>query len=102
MNGEELLLLSTLTATSLLADRLALTLDVPLAPGDRSALSSLFTAAHQLAARLNARIVDDNGRPVDANAQGAIAAELDKLYEEMRAAGVEPGGPRAQRLYAVA
>jgi hypothetical protein len=95
-------LLSTLTATSLLADRLTLTLDVPLAPGDRDSLAGLFTAAHQLAARLNARIVDDNGRPVDANAQGTIAAELDKLYEEMRAAGIEPGGPRAQRLYAVA
>ncbi|MGB2818703.1 MAG: hypothetical protein WBA53_09280 [Burkholderiaceae bacterium] len=95
-------LLSTLTAASLLADRLALTLDVPLAPGDSSALAALFTAAHQLAARLNARIVDDNGRPVDANAQGTIGAELEKLYEEMRAAGIEPGGPRAQRLYAVA
>ena len=95
-------LLSNLTATSLLADRLALALDVPLAPGDSSALAALFTAAHQLAARLNARIVDDNGRPVDANAQGTIGAELEKLYEEMRAAGIEPGGPRAQRLYAVA
>jgi hypothetical protein len=93
-------LLSTLTAVSLLADRLALTLDVPLAPGDSSALAALFTAAHQLAARLNARIVDDNGRPVDANAQGTIGAELEKLYAEMRAAGIEPGGPRAQRLYA--
>jgi hypothetical protein len=95
-------LLSTLTATSLLADRLALTLDVALAPGDRDSLAALFTAAHQLAARLNARIVDDNGRPVDANAQGTIGAELEKLYDEMRTAGIEPGGPRAQRLYAVA
>jgi len=95
-------LLSTLTTTSLLADRVALTLDVPLAPGDRESLGALFTAAHQLAARLNARIVDDNGRPVDANAQGTIGAELEKLYDEMRAAGIEPGGPRAQRLYAVA
>jgi len=95
-------LLSTLTTTSLLADRVALALDVPLAPGDRESLGALFTAAHQLAARLNARIVDDNGRPVDANAQGTIGAELEKLYVEMRAAGIEPGGPRAQRLYAVA
>jgi hypothetical protein len=95
-------LLLTLTATSLLADRLTLTLDVPLAPGDRDSLGGLFTAAHQIAARLGARIVDDNGRPVDATAHGTIAAELEKLYEEMRAAGIEPGGPRAQRLYAVA
>ena len=70
--------------------------------GRPQSLAALFTAAHQLAARLNARIVDDNGRPVDANAQGTIGAELEKLYDEMRAAGIEPGGPRAQRLYAVA
>lgn len=95
-------LLATLNATSLLADRLALTLDVPLGPGDRSAPAALFTAAHQLAARLNARIVDDNGRPVETTAHETIGAELEKLYEEMRAAGIEPGGPRAQRLYAVA
>jgi hypothetical protein len=94
-------LLLTLTSTSLLADRLTLTLDVPLAPGDREALAALFIAAHQLAARLNARIVDDNGRPVDSAAQGTIGAQLDTLYDEMRAAGIEPGGPRAQRLFAV-
>ncbi len=91
----------TLTSASLLADRLGLSLDVPLAAGDRSALAALFTAAHQLAARLNTRIVDDNGRPVDATAQATIGAELDKLYDDMRAAGVEPGGARAQRLFAV-
>jgi hypothetical protein len=92
----------TLASASLLADRLALTLDVPLAAGQRESLAVLFTAAHQLAARLNARIVDDNGRAVDSTAHETIGAELDKLYEEMRAAGIEPGGPRAQRLYAVA
>jgi hypothetical protein len=94
-------LLLTLNAASLLSDRLALSLDVPLAPGDRGSLAGLFTAAHHFAARLDARIVDDNGRPVDAAALDAIGGELDKLYEEMRAAGIEPGGPRAQRLYAV-
>jgi hypothetical protein len=95
-------LLLTLASTSLLADRLTLTLDVPLAPGDRESLAALFIAAHQLAARVNARIVDDNGRPIDATAQGTIGAELATLYDEMRAAGVEPGGTRAHRLYAVA
>lgn len=97
--GRQLL---TLASTSLLADRLALTLDVPLAPGDRDSLAALFIAAHQLAARVNAVIVDDNGRPVETTAHETIGAELEKLYEEMRAAGIEPGGPRAQRLYAVA
>ena len=93
---------ATLTSTSLLADRLALSLDVPLAAGDGSALAALFTAAHQLAARLNARIVDDNGRPIEPTAQATIAAELTNLYEAMRTAGIEPGSSRARRLYAVA
>ena len=59
----------------------------------------LFAAAHQLAARLNARVVDDNGRVVEATAQSAIEAELEKLLGDMRAAGIEPGSMRARRLY---
>ena len=39
----------------------------------------LFEVAHQLAARLNARVVDDNGRVVEATAQSAIESELEKL-----------------------
>ena len=59
----------------------------------------LFEAAHQLAARLNARVVDDNGRVVEATAQSTIEAELEKLLADMRAAGIEPGSMRARRLY---
>lgn len=95
-DGQPLL---TVTATSLLADRLAIALDVPLVAADQVPLSVLFATAHQLAPRLNARIVDDNKRPVEAAAQATIEGELEKLYGEMRAAGVEPGGVRARRLY---
>jgi len=95
-DGQPLL---TVTATSLLADRLAIALDVPLVAADQVPLAVLFATAHQLAPRLNARIVDDNGRPVEAAAQATIEGELEKLYGEMRAAGFEPGGLRARRLY---
>jgi hypothetical protein len=30
----------------------------------------------------------------------AVAEQLERLYAEMRAAGIEPGSARAQRLYA--
>lgn len=82
------------------ADRIALVLDVPLVSPAAAPLSALFAAAEQLAARLGARIVDDNGRPIHPGSMAAIAGQLERLYAEMRAAGIEPGSPRAQRLYA--
>jgi hypothetical protein len=82
------------------ARRIALELDVPLVPPTARPLDALFAAAEQLAARLGARIVDDNGRPIHAGSLPAIAEQLERLYAEMRAAGIEPGSARAHRLYA--
>jgi hypothetical protein len=79
--------------------RLAITLDVPLAPSEPPPVALLFGTAHGMAERMNARVVDDNGRAVQADAQSAIEAELETLATEMRAAGIEPGSPRARRLY---
>lgn len=90
----------SMTAASWPTPRLALMLDVPRAATSPPPVSSLFAIAHQLAARLNARVVDDNGRAVEAAAQSAIEAELGTLIGDMRAAGIEPGSPRARRLYA--
>ena len=80
--------------------KLAITLDVPRAASEPPPLSVLFTTASQMAARLDARVVDDNGRAVESVAQSAIETELEKLTAEMRAAGIEPGSARARRLYA--
>ena len=91
--------LSMTSAASFPAQRLTLTLDVPASTAHPSPLSILFAAAHQLAARLNARVVDDNGRVVESAAQSAIEVELEKLVGDMRAAGIEPGSVRARRLY---
>ena len=87
------------SAASFPAQRLTFTLDVPASTANPPPLSMLFAAAHQLAARLNARVVDDNGRVVESGAQSAIEAELEKLVGDMRAAGIEPGSVRARRLY---
>jgi hypothetical protein len=95
--GEPLFCLS---AQALPTDRLALELDVPLAPVAADPLRTLFKVADTLAIDLGARLVDDNGRPVNAASLSGVAEQLDALYAEMRAAGVEPGSARARRLYA--
>jgi hypothetical protein len=62
-------------------------------------VQQLFGLSNQLATQLNARIVDDNARPIDSQSVAAIEAQLTKLYEQMRNAGIDPGGDRARRLY---
>lgn len=92
-------LLFRLMPLSLLTDRLMLELDVPLAPVDDDPLRLMFNAALQMSSALHARLVDDNGRPIDAASLAAIEAQLQALVTDMRAAGIEPGGTRAARLY---
>ncbi len=79
--------------------RLQLELDVPLAPPSAKPLQAMFAAASELAALLNARVVDDHGRPIAPGSIEAIERPLQSLYEQMRAADIEPGSPRAQRLF---
>ncbi len=98
-DAEQPVALSMTPAASFPVQRLTLSLDVPSSVANPAPISVLFEAAHQIAARLNARIVDDNGKTVEPDAQSAIAGELEKLVGEMRAAGIEPGSARARRLY---
>jgi hypothetical protein len=88
-----------LTTPAARTDRLALELDVPLAPVAADPLRSLFKSADALAVELGARLIDDNGRPVNAASLSGIAEQLDALYAEMRSAGIEPGSARARRLF---
>jgi len=90
----------SLKADAFSTDRLTLELDVPLAPETAEPLRSLFKTADSLAVELGARVIDDNGRPVNAASLSGVAEQLEALYAEMRAAGIEPGSARAQRLYA--
>ena len=99
IDTEHPIALSMNTAASFPTQRVSLALDVPRSSANPSPLSILFDVAHRLAARLNARVVDDNGRIVESAAQSAIESELERLAADMRAAGIEPGSTRAHRLY---
>ena len=88
-----------LTMPAPACDRILLELDVPTIGVGEGAVQQLFGLSNQLAALLNARIVDDNARPIDSHSVSAIEAQLAKLYEQMRSSGIDPGGERARRLY---
>ncbi len=89
----------SLTRASPLADKLSLELDVPTVSMDADPLRQMFGVAQQLSVNLQASLVDDNGRIIDAAALSAIEMQLQSLLAEMRTAGIEPGSPRALRLY---
>ncbi len=91
--------LFTVAAVSSPVEKLLLELDVPRVAPAAQPLRAMFAVATQLASALEARIVDDNGKPVQAASIEAIEHQLASLYEEMAAAGIEPGSVRARRLY---
>lgn len=80
--------------------RLALELDIALAPVAANAFAAMVDSARDLADALDGRVVDDNGKPIEPKSVEAIERQLAQVFEEMRAAGIEPGTTRARRLYA--
>jgi FtsZ-interacting cell division protein ZipA len=76
-----------------------LELDIPRAPGDAGALACLRSFAEQFAAGLGGALVDDNRAPLSAAGFDAIAAQLEPVYEAMRAQGIPAGSPIALRLF---
>ncbi|SPE22235.1 exported hypothetical protein [Burkholderiales bacterium] len=91
--------LYTLEADSVSMKRLLLEFDIAVAPIGERGLRSMVESATALANTLGARVVDDNGEPVAAASMDAVEAQLARVYEEMTAAGIEPGSARARRLY---
>jgi hypothetical protein len=79
--------------------RLGLELDLALAPPGAHAFAAMVQSARELADALDGRVVDDNGQPIEARSVQAIEQQLERAYQEMRAAGIEPGSTRARRLY---
>src|SRR5882672_7805393 len=98
-DGASGLPLFTLIVDGAPIDRVLLELDVPLAPAADGPLSAMVETANQLAAMLGARVVDDNGRPIDNGSVAAIERQLSELVADRRSAGLDPGAPRAMRLY---
>jgi hypothetical protein len=81
------------------ADGVSLVLDVPRAADPARAFEAMARAGRALAASRGARLVDDNGNPLDERALAAIAAELQAVHARLAAAGVEPGSELALRLF---
>jgi len=55
--------------------------------------------AKRLATTLEAALVDDNRRPLPEASLGAIRSQVQQVVAAMRAAHIEPGSPRALRLF---
>jgi len=79
--------------------RLLLELDVPVVSPALRPLQAMYAAAAELAVLLNARVVDDHGRPIAPGSIEALEPALQGLYAKMRAADIEPGSERARRLF---
>jgi hypothetical protein len=80
-------------------NRVLLELDIAVAPVAAQPFRAMVESAWALAGVLGARVVDDNGAPIEARSVDAIDAQLARVYADMRAAGIEPGSIRARRLY---
>lgn len=79
--------------------QLSLILDVPRSPADEQAFARMASVARGLAKRLEADVVDDNGRPLAEGAELAIDKQLQTLYTRLDDAGLAAGSARATRVF---
>lgn len=80
-------------------DRIDLLLDVPNSPADNQAFSRMASVGRDLAGRLNATLVDDQGQAVSEAADKAIDEQLRDMYGKLEQAGFPAGGERAVRVF---
>lgn len=81
-------------------DRLTLLLDVPRSPANPVNFGRMLEVGMELARRVGAEVVDDQGRPLASGADVAIDQQLQALYAQLDAAGLTAGGVRARRVFA--
>ncbi|MCI2807090.1 cell division protein ZipA C-terminal FtsZ-binding domain-containing protein [Eoetvoesiella caeni] len=80
-------------------DRLDLLLDLPNSPADEQAFSRMASVGRDLAGRLDAELVDDQGRPLSDGADHAIDAQLFELYAALAGHGFPASEARTVRLF---
>lgn len=80
-------------------DRLDLLLDVPRSQPDEHAFSRMACVGRDLATRLEATLVDDQGQPVQESADHAIDEKLHDLYNNLEKAGFPAAETRTARLF---
>ena len=81
-------------------DRLDLLLDLPNSPADEQAFSRMASVGRDLAGRLGAILLDDQGRPVSEGADRSVDEQLLKLYRGLERAGFPAGSDRTVRVFA--
>ncbi len=81
-------------------DRLSLLLDVPCSPPEARAFGRMIEVGFELAQRIGAELVDDQGHPLQTGADAAIDERLQILYVQLEAAGLSAASPRARRVFA--
>ena len=77
-----------------------LLLDVPRVVDPPRAFDQMRLLAKRLTKTLDGTLVDDNRRPLDDDALGAIRGQVQATAVALREAHIEPGGARALRLFA--
>ena len=78
---------------------LTLLLDVPVVAPERDGFGAMLACARAMVGRLDATIVDDSGQPLLDPALAEINGQVLEFYEEMAAADIPAGSPRALRLF---
>jgi len=81
-------------------DKLSLLLDVPRSPPSETAFGRMMEVGAELARRVGATMVDDQGRPLAPGAENAIDERLQELYGQLDAAGLQAGSERARKVFA--
>ena len=81
-------------------ERLYLLLDVPCSPADTRAFGRMVDVGRDLAARLRAELVDDQGKPLADGSEAVIDERLQVLFGQLEQAGLPAGSERAQRVFA--
>ena len=76
-----------------------LLIDVPRVADPVRVFDQMRLAAKRLAHTLEAVLVDDNRRPLDDAALAAIRSQVQTTAAALREANIDPGGPRAMRLF---
>ena len=81
------------------AHRVDLVLDVPNSLPDDQAFSRMVTVGRDLAARLDAHVLDDQGRTFQDSSSAAIDQQISGLYDQLDQAGFLAGTDRAARVF---
>jgi FtsZ-interacting cell division protein ZipA len=81
-------------------ERLNLLLDVPCSPPDDRAFGRMVDVGRQLAQRLRAELVDDQGKPLADASVTVIDDRLQVLFGQLDQAGLRAGSERALRVFA--